>query len=61
MNQDRILRINEVVNRTGLSRPTVYRQMAKGLLPQNLKLTGEGGRAKGWRESEINAWINSRK
>lgn len=60
MYQDRILRIEDVINRTGLAKATIYRQMAKGLLPQRLKLTGKGGRAVGWLESEINAWISSR-
>ncbi|WP_154955508.1 helix-turn-helix transcriptional regulator [Klebsiella grimontii] len=38
----------------------MYRQIAKGTFPKSKKLTGEGGRAVGWLESEINAWISSR-
>lgn len=60
MYQDRILRKKEVVNRTGLAGATIYRQIAKGTFPKPRKLTGEGGRAVGWLESEINAWISNR-
>ncbi len=60
MNQDRILRKDEVINRTGLARATIYRQIAKGTFPKSKKLTGKEGRAVGWLESEINAWISNR-
>ena len=35
---DRIIRIRTVLNRTGLSRSTLYRKMADGSFPQRLKL-----------------------
>ncbi|WP_433587708.1 helix-turn-helix transcriptional regulator [Providencia alcalifaciens] len=57
---DRIIRINEVLQRTGLSRATIYRLMKADTFPKNKKLTGDAGRAKGWFESEINFWISRR-
>ncbi|WP_279049851.1 helix-turn-helix transcriptional regulator [Cedecea davisae] len=60
MNQDRILRMAEVINRSGLSRPTIYRQISKGIFPTAKKLTGKEGRAVGWLESEVEAWISNR-
>ncbi|ENC2564363.1 TPA: AlpA family transcriptional regulator [Escherichia albertii] len=60
MNNDRILRIKEVLHLTGISKSTLHRLIAKGRFPSSRKLTGEGGRAVGWLESEINAWISSR-
>ncbi|MGR2691444.1 helix-turn-helix transcriptional regulator [Chromobacterium haemolyticum] len=52
---DRYLRIQEVVARTGLSLPTIYRRIRQGGFPKQVKL---GGRASGWLESEVNAWIS---
>ena len=57
---NRIIRINEVLLRTGLSRATIYRLMKADIFPQNKKLTGDAGRATGWFESEINHWISQR-
>jgi len=53
-NPDRIIRIHTVLNRTGLSRSTLYRKMADGSFPQRVKL---GEHSAGWRESAINRWI----
>ena len=35
-----ILRLPEVLARTGLSKPTVYRQMSDGCFPRSVKLGG---------------------
>lgn len=55
----RILRLNEVKVLTGLSRSTIYAEIAKGNFPRQVKLTG--ARSVGWYESAINQWIESRK
>ena len=53
----RILRIPEVLERVGLSRSTVWRLAQADQFPKPVKL---GGRAVGWIEEEIDAWIASR-
>lgn len=53
---DRILRLNAVLDRTGLSRSTLYRKMQKGTFPKNLQISE---RCAGWRESEIAAWARN--
>jgi prophage regulatory protein len=42
---DRILRLNTVLNRTGLSRSTLYRKMQDGTFPKNVKISA---RCAGW-------------
>ncbi len=56
-NRDRILRDPEVAERTGLSRTTRWRLIKAQKFPQPVKLTEH---AVGWRESEINNWVESR-
>lgn len=51
----RILRRKEVEQRTGLSRSTIYERMATGGFPQPIPL---GGRAVGWLENEVDAWLD---
>ena len=51
---DRIIRFNTVRARTGLSRSTIYRKIAEGTFPAQLKISTHGA---GWRESDINRWI----
>ena len=51
---DRIVRLKTVLARTGLSRSTLYRKIAEGTFPTQLKLSINGV---GWRESDINRWI----
>ena len=53
----RILRLPEVMARTGLSRSTIYVRLEQGRFPKPIPL---GGRAVGWIESEIDAWIRDR-
>lgn len=55
---DRYLRRHEVEARTGLGRSTIYAMMAQGAFPKPIKL---GARAVAWPESEIAAWLESRK
>ncbi|PPD45396.1 MAG: DNA-binding protein [Methylocystis sp.] len=51
---DRIVRLNTVLVRTGLSRSTIYRKIAEGTFPPQIKISVNGA---GWRESDINRWI----
>jgi prophage regulatory protein len=51
---DAILRLPEVVHRTGRSRSAIYRGVAAGTFPAPVAL---GPRAVGWRSSHIEAWI----
>jgi len=50
----RMLRLNAVQARTGLSRSTIYLRISEGGFPKPIPL---GGRAVGWIEAEINAWL----
>jgi predicted DNA-binding transcriptional regulator AlpA len=54
----RILRVKQLVERTGLSRATLYVLMSTDpTFPRKIKLTV---RAVGWLESEVDGWIVSR-
>lgn len=53
-----ILRIKQVCETTALSKATIYREIKKGKFPTPIQLTD---RNVGWRESDINAWVLSRK
>lgn len=53
----RILRLAEVMARTGLSRTTIYERMAEGRFPRPVPL---GPRSVGWIESELEAWFRER-
>ena len=54
----RLMRMSEVLRLTGFkSRSTVYELQANGDFPQAVKLTGK---AVGFVESEVHAWIASR-
>lgn len=52
---DRIIRLRTVLDRTGLSRSTVYRKIAEGTFPSQVRISVHGA---GWRESAINRWIS---
>lgn len=49
-----ILRLNQVMARTGLARSTLYERIKDGAFPAQISL---GARAVGWLESDIEAWI----
>ena len=57
---ERILRIPEVVQVTGLSRTTIWRRVKSGDFPAPVRLGSLATRSVGWRESEIRKWIESR-
>lgn len=51
---DRIIRMNTVRDRTGLSRSTIYRKIAEGTFPAQIRISVNGT---GWKESDVNRWI----
>jgi len=51
---DRIVRIETVLHRTGLSRSTLYRKIGEGTFPRQVQISINGA---GWHESDINRWI----
>ncbi|MDH5763353.1 MAG: AlpA family transcriptional regulator [Nitrospinota bacterium] len=51
----RILRLPEVMARTGLSRSTIYLHISQDNFPKPVNL---GARAVGWIEAEINDWLD---
>ncbi|WP_029623535.1 helix-turn-helix transcriptional regulator [Sphingomonas sp. PAMC 26617] len=53
---DRIIRLKEVLLRTGLTRSTLYRKMQNGTFPRNVQIST---RCAGWRQSAIDAWMHN--
>ncbi|RJF93188.1 helix-turn-helix transcriptional regulator [Sphingomonas cavernae] len=53
---DRILRLNTVLDRTGLSRSTLYRKIQCGSFPRQIAIST---RCAGWRESAVNEWMKN--
>ena len=51
---NRIIRLRTVLSRTGLSQSTIYRKIAEGTFPAQLKISTKGT---GWHESDISRWI----
>ena len=58
MPDTKILRRPEVERQTQLSKASIYRQMHAGTFPKPVQL---GERAVGWRLSEIDDWLDTRK
>ena len=52
-----MLRCPTVKARTGLSRGTIYLRISRGTFPAPVSL---GGRAVGWIETDVNAWLTAR-
>ena len=55
----RIIRWPKVHDKIGLCRSHVHQLITKGLFPAQIKLT-PNGRASGWIESEVDAWLAQR-
>ena len=55
--QIKILRIKQVVEKTGLSKRTIYRWISQGRFPEQIFLGNS--RIVGWNEKIIDKWINS--
>ena len=53
---DRILRLNVVLDRTGLSRSTLYRKVEQGTFPAQVRIAT---RCVGWRQSAIADWLRN--
>ncbi len=53
----RIIRLPDLMHRTGFSRTSIYRLIKEAGFPQPIAL---GGQAVGWVEAEIDAWIEDR-
>jgi prophage regulatory protein len=51
----RILRLKSVLNRTGLSRSTLYRKIGRGTFPAQVRISD---RCIGWRESDVEQWLS---
>ena len=65
--QKRLIRLPEVLSRTGYGRTTIYRKMEDGSFPRSVKLGGPpidpnvfDSRAIAWIEEEVEQWIESR-
>ena len=54
--QDRILRLKSVLDRTGLSRSTLYRKVEAGTFPPQVHIAA---RCVGWRESAVGEWLRN--
>ncbi|WP_260259656.1 helix-turn-helix transcriptional regulator [Vibrio intestinalis] len=54
---NKILRLSQVIDYTGMSRSSIYLLMSQGGFPLSISL---GARAVGWVESEIQLWIDER-
>lgn len=52
-----VLRLPQVLARTGLCKSAVYAGMAQGLFPKNIPISS---RARGWSSEEIDFWIIER-
>ena len=55
---EKLLRRPEVEARTGLARSTIYDWMKRREFPPPVRL---GARLVAWRESDLDAWLESRK
>ena len=51
---NRILRLPDVIVRSGLSRSTIYRKMAEGTFPAQIRSSSHSS---GWRETEVDRWF----
>jgi len=60
---DRLIRFPEVMQITGLSRPTLYRRIAAGTFPKQMKLSDSQARgaAAGFSLAEVTAWVEANK
>ncbi len=55
----KILRMPDLTAKVGMSRPTIDRMVKAGTFPTPIPL-GNGTRALGWFEHEIDAWLDER-
>ena len=55
--QDRLIRLPDVIDRVGLKRTAIYKMIKAGQFPKQVRL----GVASLWSESEVAAWIEQQK
>lgn len=53
----KILRLPQLMSKTGLSRSTIYLLLKQGGMPKSINL---GQRSVGWLESDIDDWIDNK-
>lgn len=53
---ERLLRLQDVIERTSLGKTTIYKRIGEGAFPRPVSL---GGQCVRWREVEIDDWIRS--
>lgn len=53
----KLLRLNDVKEITGLSRSSIYAAIARSEFPRQISI---GARAVGWIEAEVLAWVERR-
>lgn len=56
----RILRHADVCSRLGVGKSTLFAMVARNLFPEPFQII-PGGRATGWLEFEVDAWIDARR
>ncbi len=57
MSNTRLIRLESVMNKTGLSRTGVYSGMKKGTFPAGIKISK---RCVAWDETKVNSWISEK-
>jgi prophage regulatory protein len=53
---DRIIRLKAVLERTGLSRSTLYRKIQQGTFPKQIRISE---RCAGWRQAAVSEWLRN--
>ena len=56
-NSTKVLRLRAVLERVGIGKTAVYAAIKNGEFPAPIKLSA---RAVGWREADVEQWINER-
>jgi len=54
----KIIRMNDVVEKTGLCKTTLYKKIRNGEFPAPFPIGGARARARGFLESVVDEWIN---
>ena len=52
----KILRMPDVLDKVGVSRTTIWRQVKAGTFPSPIRLSA---RSVGWRENEVDEWLDA--
>jgi prophage regulatory protein len=55
---DRLLRLCDVIEMTGIRKTMIYRLIAEGRFPKQFK---PGGYSSRWSEAEVRAWIEAQR